>query len=145
MSFMPILQEKHKKNIEKFYFDACEKHKTPVLSLQIDSGFHQLDEYLSIFTEKGDSFYAVGDEEPVIRFNTTTTRRTYEFVVENKTILSYVLHVEQLDDGKFSHGDKTYNSEEELLKSLESGVLNDVYYSDIVDDSMEILESKWIK
>ena len=145
MSFMPILQEKYKKNIEKFYFDACKKHKTSVLSLKIDSGFHQLGEYLEITTEKGDKFTVQDGEEPTITFQEVVVHTDYAVEVEERTILSYEFRVQKLENGKFSHRGKTYHSENDLIEALEHDALSENHYADITDVKLKITKSQWVQ
>lgn len=143
MSFMPILQEKHKKSIEKFYFDACKKHKTSVLSLRIDSGFHQLGEYLEVTTEKGDKFKVQDDEEPTVIFQETVEYADYTIEVEERTILSYEFRVQKLENGKFSQRGKTYHSEKNLIEALEHDALSENHYADITDVRLRVTKSQW--
>ena len=145
MSFMPILQEKHKKNIEKFYFDACKKHKTSVLSLRIDSGFHKLGEYLEIITEKGDKFEVQDGEEPTVFFQETVEYADYAVEVEERTILSYEFRVQKLVNGKFSHRGKTYHNENDLIKALEYDAVGENHYADITDTSAKVIKSQWVQ
>ena len=145
MSFMPILQEKHKKSIEKFYFDACKKHKTSVLSLRIESGFHQLGEYLEITTEKGDKFTVQDGDEPTVFFQETVEYADYAIEVEERTILSYEFRVQKLENGKFSCRGKTYHSEKDLLEALEYDAVGENHYADITDASAKIIKSQWVQ
>lgn len=145
MSFMPILQEKHKKSIEKFYFDACKKHKTSVLSLRIDSGFHKLGEYLEIFTEKGDKFTVQDGEEPTVVFQEVVEYADYAVEVEEKTIFSYEFRVLKLENGKFRYMDKTYHSENDLIEALEHDALSENHYADIKDVKLRVTNSQWVQ
>lgn len=123
------LYKRHETSIHKFYEDACLHHGVGHLNVTVDSGGHSLGHYLTVTTEKDDT-WSIDDgyqDYPTLYFSPEGDWEYKEifYTAEWSSRESASHKVIQHEDGTFTLGIEKYSSEEELLKKVKTLVESD--------------------